>query len=121
MKLILRLLLQWLGHRAKRGAVREAKRRGVRFYLRAVDGTRRAIALALIAFFCLQTMTLAFAGAVTAGVFLIDADLDLRLRILFFTCLALFLVPALALAYVLSARVWFKHSGAAKMVEDLTR
>lgn len=121
MNFLLRLLLNWFGHRAKRSAVHEAKRRSVLFYLKAVNGTRRAIALALLAFFCLQTMTLAFAGAVTAGIFLIDADLDARVRILFFTCLALFVVPALALAYVLSARVWFKHSGAAKMVEDLTR
>lgn len=121
MKWLRRLALLWLKGVAKRGALNAVKRRGVLVYLRALDGTRRAMILAIVVFCLLQLMILALAGAVVSGVLLLDVDFDTKMRVLFYACLALFGLPACALGYLLSARVWFRHSGAERMIEDLKR
>lgn len=116
---ILRFLLIAFGHHAKLRLLSQAKRTGTLAYLRVLQATRRILAGSLAAFFVLQFMVLSFAGALVTGVWLLDLDTQLKLQILFGVFCAGFGLPFLALAIGLSERVWYKASGAQKIVEDL--
>lgn len=119
MNWILRLIFFLIGHRAKLQVIREAKRHGVVAYMRALQGTRRVLILALLAFLVLQLMLLSLVGAVVTGVLLWEADPTLKLQVLFGVSLAVFAIPALGLTIVFSERLWYRLSGAQKMVDDL--
>ncbi len=108
------LLKQYLMGRA----VQKAKRRGVIAYIQALDGIRRALIFAFIGFLFLQTIMLAGVGALVSGVMLLDYDLHFKLQILFATFLAIFLIPILLISIALSQRVWYRVSGAEKMVNE---
>ena len=99
--------------------LRQAKRKGVAVYLRVLQGTRRMIIAALLLFFFLQVIVLAGAGAVVTGLWLWDYDPHLKMQIAFGICLGMFLLPVLLLMVGLSQRLWYKYSGAAKMVDEL--
>ncbi len=117
------LKIAWLifGHRAKLRLIRDAKRQGVIAYLKVLQGSRRALVGLLIAFFVLQLMVFSFVVAVVSGLWLLDVDITTKLWIVFGVFSGLFALPALALAIALSERVWFKASGAQKIVEDLRK
>ncbi len=119
MNLLLKLLLQFLGQQAKLKAIRETKRRSVVFYLKAINGVRLSLAGLLMMFLSLQLMIMAFAGAVVTGFMLWDYDFETKIQILFGVCATLFLLPLIALCILLSQRVWFKASGAQKMIDEM--
>lgn len=119
MNFILRLIFMLIGHQAKLRLLREAKKTGVVAYLRVLQSSRYVLVAGLLAFLMLQFMVLAAFGAIVAGVMLLDQDFKLKLEILFWFFTAMFTLPALALAIVFSERVWYRYSGAQKMVEDL--
>lgn len=121
MNLILKIVWLILGHHAKMKAIREAKRQGVIAYLKVLQGSRRALAGLFIGIFVLQIMILSFVGAVVCGVWLLDYDVTMKLWILFGVFSGLFALPALALLIALNERVWYKASGAAKIVEEVRR
>lgn len=99
--------------------LRKAKRQGVLAYLRVLQGSRRVILAVLFVFAIFQLMLLSFVGALVSGVWLLDLPAATKFEILFVLFATLFGVPALGLAILMSERVWFKASGARKMVEDL--
>lgn len=111
----------FLRHQAKLRIVAQAKKTGTLAYLRAVQGTRRAMAAALLAFFMLQFMVLAAFGALITGFMLWEADQYFKLQILFAIFLAVAGIPALVLAVLFSERLWYKFSGAKKMVDGLRK
>jgi hypothetical protein len=119
LKWIWRLLWFIAGHQLKGGVVRRARRFGVLAYLRALEGSRKVLIVALIAFFALNTIMLAGAGALVSGVYLLNVEPQTKLTILFATCATLFFLPLIVIAIALSGRVWYKISGAKRMVEDL--
>ena len=121
MSVILQIVWLIIGHRAKIRAVREAKRHGIIAYLKVLQGSRRALAGVFAAFFILQLMMLSFVGAIVSGVWLLEYDLSTKLWILFGVFSSLFALPALAILIALNERVWYKASGAAKIVEDLRK
>jgi hypothetical protein len=121
LSLILRIVWLIVGHRAKLRLIRDAKRQGIVTYLKVLQGSRRALAGLLIAVFVLQLMILSFVGAVVAGVWLLDVEPAMKLWILFGIFAGGFTLPALVLAIALSERVWYKASGAEKIVEDLRK
>lgn len=101
--------------------VRQAKRKGVAAYLRVLQGSRLLIVGALLGFIMLQVMVLAGFSALITAFLLIDYDWHTKLEILLGFSLVLFLGPMALLMWVLSERAWYRHSGAAKMVDDLNR
>lgn len=119
MSLLLRIVWLIIGHRAKLKMVTEAKRHGVIAYLKVLQGSRRALVALLVAGFILQLMILSFVGALVIGVWLLELEAQTKLIVLFGIFASLFSIPAALLAYVLSERVWYKASGAEKIVESL--
>ena len=116
---LLRILWFVLGHHAKTQMIRQAKRKGVAAYVRVVQGTRRALLGMLLLYFFLQIIVLAGVGAVVTGLWLWDYDPHVKMQIAFGICLGFFFLPALLLMVVFSERLWYKHSGAKKMVDEL--
>ena len=114
-----RLLLFLLGESIKGQVVLRAKRRGVIAYIKALQGTRRALVFAVLALFIFQSIVIAGFAAFVTGMFLLELERRTMLWILFGVFLAMFLVPVLAIAVALNERVWYRVSGAKKMVDDL--
>ena len=104
---------------AQKQALSRAKRKGVIFYLKFLNGTRHALILTLIGILVLQVIVLAGIGALVTGVWLLDLDTNTKLWILFGTFSTIFLLPVLGAAFALNERVWYKATGANKLVEDL--
>ena len=102
-----------------RESARELRSKGVLYYLKTLRATRRG----LIGFMCvilvLQTMMLSLLGALVAGVFLAVADSELRLWILLGVFSVMFLLPFIAIIALFSEKLWYRASGAEKMVEQL--
>lgn len=119
MRFILRLIFMLIGHQAKLRVLREAKKTGLVAYMRVLQGSRYVVIAFLLAFFILQFMLLSLVGAIVTGVMLWEQDLKLKLEVLFWFFTAMFSLPVLALSLGLSERVWYRVSGAKKMVDDL--
>lgn len=117
---IWRILFFVAGEYLKGQLVTRAKRKGVIAYLHALQGTRRAVVIALAAFFIFHGILLAGFGALVTGMMLLNLEQRTMLEILFSIFLAMFLLPLLALMWAMSERLWYKASGAEKMVEEVT-
>lgn len=100
-------------------AARSMRKKGVLMYLRALQVLRASLAGSIALFFFLQLMLVGFVGAIVVGVFLIPQDLEVRLWILLGIFGVLFLLPLCILLYAFSEKVWYRMSGAEKMVADL--
>lgn len=100
-------------------AARSIRKKGVLAYLRALQVIRKSLAGSIFLFVFLQLMVVGFVGSIVVGVFLIPQDLEVRLWILLGVFGVFFLLPLFVLMYVFSEKVWFKLSGAEKMVADL--
>ena len=103
----------------KKALVRECRRRGLAAYLRALRAARWTFIGLLFTFLFLQLMVVAGVGAVVTGLLLSEGDLQAKLQILFWICVALFSLPALAVTVLLSERFWLKASGAQRLIDDL--
>lgn len=119
MNFIWRLLLLLVKHQAKLRFLAQAKKTGTLAYLRALQGTRRVMVAVLLAFLMLQFMVLAAFGALITGIMLWDADQHFKLQILFAAFLGIAGLPALVLSVLFSERLWYKISGAEKLVENV--
>jgi len=118
---VLRLILMLAGHHAKMRFLREAKKMGTLAYLRALQGSRRLAIAALGAFLVLQFMVLAAFGALVTGFMLWDQDYTFKLQVLFAIFAGMFALPASLLVILFSERLWYRASGAEKLVDDLRR
>ena len=119
MNWIVRLGWYFLGQYFKGRMARKLKRQGIIVYLRTLQGSRRVLILALLGFFILQTVMLAGIGVFVSGLFLLDLETHTKLEISFGVFLALFLLPLLVILFALNERVWYRLSGAKKMVDSL--
>jgi len=116
---IVKILWMIIRNRAKARLMLSMRRQGVIAYLRTLQLTRKLIALALLSFFFLQSIVLAGVGALVTGVWLLDLDPQAKLMTLFCVFTALFLFPIAGLIWLLSESLWYRVSGAKKLVEDL--
>lgn len=103
-----------------RESSRKLQGKGILFYLKALRAVRGGTLGALIVFLFLQTMMLSFLGLVTVGVFLTIEDQHTRLMILLGVFGTLFIVPFIGVAALFSEKLWYRASGAEKMVEEFT-
>jgi hypothetical protein len=118
---LLKLILRLFGQHLKFKAIYEVKRKGLAVYLRTVQGTRHVLLLVLVGVLVLQLMMLSAVGALVTGFLLLDYDYEAKMRILFFVFCGMFAVPSVIFMIVFSERMWFKASGAEKMMEDLRK
>lgn len=116
-----KLLYLVFKEQTKLRAIFEFRRRGLAAYLRVLQGSRRLIISLAFIFCVLQLMMLSLIGAVVTGFLLWDYDFAAKIEILFWTFTALFSIPALILCVALSEYVWYRLSGARKIVSDFKR
>ena len=110
---LLKLIWQIISQRAKyQGAVA---------YLRVIQGSRQIVVVILLTAFLMHAVALSFLGVVMSGVWLLDIAPENKLWILFGTFLGFFVILTVALVLALSERVWFKASGAEKIVDFLRK
>jgi hypothetical protein len=102
-------------------AARSIRKKGVLTYLRALQIIRKSLAGSIFLFVFLQLMIVGLIGSIVVGVFLIPQDLEVRLWILLGVFGTFFLVPFTVLLFAFSERVWYRFSGAEKMVADLEK
>lgn len=115
---LLRLIWIFWG---KQALLRETKRRSLAVYLRALRATRISLIGLLAVFLFLQLMMLAGVGTLVTGFMLWNQDFQSKIQILFYIFAAAFAIPLLSLTILMSERMWFRLSGARKMIEDLER
>jgi len=118
---LVRLILTLFGQHLKLKLVYEAKRKGLAAYMRAIQGTRRLMILVLVGALMLQLMMLSAVGALVTGFLLWDHDFQAKIEILFWIFSAMFAVPAGLLTAIFSERLWYKASGAKRMMDELKK
>ncbi len=98
---------------------RRVKRSGLLVYLKALQLIRKSLLLMVFLFFFFQMMIFGMIGMIVFGVWLWPTqDLELKLWVLFGISSFLFLLPVAGLLFAFSDRVWFKLSGAQKLVSN---
>jgi hypothetical protein len=94
--------------------------KGVLAYLKAVEAVRRGVTGSILVLIFLQTMVIGLVGITIATVFLATEDNQSRLWILLGIFTFLFVVPLLAIGYMMSGKVWFRISGAERVLVNFT-
>ena len=105
---VVSLLLKIMeGHRM----VTDAKKKGLLFYLRILQGIRLGSlgVLALIFFF--QVFFFSIVGLLASVLYLSPIDFELKVWIVFGVCLAVVAIMTGVLIHVFSEKTWLKHSG----------
>ncbi|MGK2913029.1 MAG: hypothetical protein ACSLE5_00975 [Porticoccaceae bacterium] len=97
----------------------QCKRESVLAYIKFLRAMRKGVASYLLALLFLHALIIGFFGSSVVIVFLATEDPRTRLWALLAIFVAAFLVPLVAIAYLLSERVWFKLSGAEKQVDSV--
>lgn len=100
--------------------VSNVKRQSVMAYLRILQSSRFFFIGALASFLLLQIMILAGFGALITGFYLIDYDYQRKLEILFVLFLLIFIIPLGCLIWLFNERLWYRLSGAQKLVEEMS-
>lgn len=118
MKPLLNLLFFFIQNFLIKKFFKEAKTKGLLVYLNALQLARKSLLASFFIFTFLQLMIWGFIGAVISGILLLPQDLETKIVILFGVCLGLFFIPLCILIYILSEKVWYKASGAEKIVES---
>ena len=117
MNWLFKLAWHFLELNAKRRLLKEINRKGLVAYLRFLNASRRLLATVLGLFVFLQLMIISFVGALVTGVLRWTPDAKTQLEILFFAFCAMFVFPAIILLVAFSEKLWFKVSGAQKLVD----
>lgn len=110
----------WLG-KAKRQALFQARKKGVKAYLHLLQGVRVSAIGLITALIILQFIGIGLAMMVGAGIFLSPLEMETKLWIAFGVGCGLFLIPVIGLCVLLSQRLWYKVSGAQSMVNELLK
>lgn len=108
----------FVGQMAYKFAFGQVKRKALLIYLKTLQAMRRSIILAFLIFCFIQLMVLGFLGTAVTAIWLLPQDTNTKLYILLGFFAFLFTIPFLALCFILSERMWFRFSGAEKLLKD---
>lgn len=108
-----------LGQMAYQYAFGKVKKKAVLIYLKTLQAMRRSMLIAVLTFCFLQLMILGFLGTVVTAIWLSPQDTTTKLYILLSFFAFLFFVPFIVLCVVFSQRVWFRVSGAEKLLKEI--
>lgn len=109
----------FLGQMAYQFIFGRVKKKAVLIYLKTLQAMRRSLMVSLIVFCFLQLMVFGFLGAVVTAIWLLPQDSNTKLLILLGFFAFLFIIPFVALCYFLSERLWFRISGAEKLLKEI--
>lgn len=109
---------RWLSQK-KKSTSTYLKAEGVKNYLRVMQGLRIGT-LGLVSFIIvIQMFTFGLALMGGAAIFLTNWPLESKIQAIFILGGCLFALPFLGLLILFSERLWYKASGAQKMVNDI--
>ena len=94
----------------------KCQRQGLLAYLKALQALRHGVIGGLLLLLFLQTLVIGLIGTTVVTVFLIIDDNQTRLWALFGIFALLSIIPLLVIVNLVSDRVWFRASGAAKLL-----
>lgn len=105
--------------KSQRDLVSEFKAKSLIGYLRILNGVRLGAMGMVTVLIVFQMVGLGLAMMIGAAVFLAQLTLEVKLWAVFGLGTALFLLPVLGLCILLSERVWYRASGADKLVREI--
>lgn len=109
----------FLGQMAYQYAFGRVKKKAILIYLKTLQAMRRSLMLSLMIFCFIQLMVFGFLGAAVTAIWLLPQDTNTKLYILLAFFAFLFFIPFIVLCYVLSERLWFRLSGAEKLLKEV--
>lgn len=109
----------FLSQMAYQYAVGHVKKKAILIYLKTLQAMRRSLMVAVVAFCFLQVMIFGFLGSVVTAVWLLPQDIDTKLYILLGFFAFMFVIPFIAICFFLSERMWFRLSGAEKLLKEV--
>lgn len=101
------LLKVFEGHRL----IREAKKKGILFYLKFLQAVRTSIVGVLLVVVALQIFISAVVGLILTALYLAPIENEMKAWVLLGLCGAIVLIVGIVLTHVFSEKTWFKHSG----------
>lgn len=116
---VLRIFFKAWMKKGQQDVVSDIKAKSIVAYLRLLNGARMSLVGIVTVFLVMQLIVFGLALMVGTAVFLVPIDMNLKLWALFALGGLLFLVPILGISILLSQRLWYRASGADKMVSDL--
>lgn len=116
---LLKWLVKWWFGQAKLNAVEQAKANGIQAYLKLLRGAKLTLAGGIAALFFLQMFAFGLALMLSAAMFLLPLDLEMKLWLVFGLGALLFFAPLIILLFLFSDRIWYRATGAEKMVNQV--
>jgi hypothetical protein len=120
-KWVLRFLWMMWARQTGRRALNKAKAKGVLVYLKTVSVTRKTVIVVLLATVAIHIFLMATVGLIVTSVLLFKPDSVSALEILFFGFAGTVGLFLLATGYLLSQGLWYRFSGAQKLVQDIEK
>jgi hypothetical protein len=116
---LIELAISWWTGRLQSRTFRDAKVRGLKTYLKVLQGARWSLMGVVSLFAMIQFMCLGLAVMLAAGVFLSPWEMDQKLWAALGVGAFLFIIPAIVMMILFSQRLWYRVSGASKMVDKV--
>ncbi len=117
-KTLIQTLFSWWFKRQKDSVIGKAKIEGLKVYLRVLQGTRWTLMGLISLLVFLQFLSFGLAMMVGAGIFLFPLEIETKLWIVFSAGAVLFFLPLFVLLIAFSEKLWYRLSGAQKLVEN---
>ncbi|AZZ38137.1 hypothetical protein CIK05_15450 [Bdellovibrio sp. qaytius] len=109
----------FLSQMAYQYAFGKVKKKAVLIYLKALQAMRRSMLIAVMVFCFLQLMIFGFLGTVATAIWLMPQDTNTKLYYLLGFFAFIFTVPFVALCFIFSEKLWFRISGAEKLLKEV--
>ncbi len=116
---IFRFLFKAWVKKGQRDVVSDLKAKSLVTYLHILNGARMSVMGMVTVLLILQMVSFGLALMIGAAVFLAPFELNLKLWIVFAVGGFLFVLPILGISLLLSQRLWYRLSGAEKMVSEV--
>lgn len=119
MSWVRKIFSYFLGQMAYQFVFGQVKKKATLIYLKTLQAMRRSLVAALAVFCILQLMIFGFLGAVVTSIWLLPHDVNTKLYFLLSFFAVIFILPFVALCFALSERLWFRLSGAEKILKEI--
>ena len=116
---LLDLIFKFLFRRMGRQVIHKAKVQSVKAYLQLLQGVRLSLVGILSLLVLVQIVVFGLVITVAAALWLSPLESQLKAWVALGVGAGLCLIPLILVGWILSEGLWYKFSGAEKMVEDL--
>lgn len=100
-------------------AIRKGKVEAIKVYLKALQSLRMGFGLVLLVALAVQMFSVGLIVMVVAAFYLSPLDTQTKAMFAFVLGAVLFLIPLTIFIFALSQKVWYRWSGAERMVQDV--